>query len=130
MRCYIGDDTIKKRSIDIEAIDANDVPGIQKMKNSEIVYEENLGMMLKSKQSKLVRQSETERFITRYDAEFLKHFRGSLMKATRSKAFETAPRVQIMISGKLKNVYMLPKPEVVLVSAICRRERNSMLSQL
>ena len=47
--------------------------------------------MLENEENKLTRQLETDRFITRYVPEFLKYFRGSLIKTTRSKIFETTP---------------------------------------
>jgi hypothetical protein len=46
-------------------------------------------------------KSETERLITRYVPGFLKHFKGSLIKATRSNTFETAPRKAIIEGGNL-----------------------------
>ena len=119
IRCFIGYATIKKRSMDIEVIDTNDTPPIQKIKKLKIGYEKVLGAIRESKQSKLVIQSETERFITRYVPEFLKHFRGSLIKATRSKIFETTPNVPIMIPSKLTYVNSLPMLTVALVSAMC-----------
>ena len=56
-------------------------------------------------------------FMTRYVPEFLKHFRGSLTKATRSKTFETAPRIQIMINGEMKFVNSLATQEVVVLDS-------------
>ena len=99
MRCFIGDATIKKRSMDIEVIDINDTPPVEQIKNCKIGCEYIVRLMFKSKKSKHNEQSETERFITRYVPEFLKHFRGSLTKATRSKTFETTPRIPITIPG-------------------------------
>ena len=46
------------------------------------------------------RKSETQRLITRYVPEFLKHFRRSAIKATRSNTFEATPIIQNMITGK------------------------------
>jgi hypothetical protein len=57
-------------------------------------------MTRKDGANKHVRQSETARFITRYVPEFLKHFRGSLRKATRSKTFKATPRTEIVITGR------------------------------
>ena len=95
--------------MDIEVIDTNDTPPIQKMKKRKMIGDEIPSMKCETVVSRHVRQSETARFITRYVPEFLKHFRGSLIKATRSKTFEVAPRKQIMIPGTLKYMNRMSK---------------------
>ena len=77
--------------------------------------------------SKHIRQSETARFITRYVPEFLKHFRGSLIKATRSNTLEATPRIQIIIIGTPLYVNSLLTVVVILFSAVVTIEIPSEL---
>jgi hypothetical protein len=76
--------------------------------------------MVKNGTNKHVRQSETDRFVTRYVPEFLKHFRGSLIKATRSNRLEATPRTEIIIIGTPLYVNSL-RTVVVMFSAIVNR---------
>ena len=89
--------------MDIDVIDTNDPIPMQNMKKTEAGYKILLlGVIRKSKENTPIIQSEAERFITRYVPVFLKHFRGSLIKATRSKTFETTATILTMMIGNSK----------------------------
>ena len=81
-RCLIGYATIKK--------DQSIWKRSRQRRRSRTKYREN---------EKVDRPRGTNGKQYRYVPEFLRHFRGSLIKATRSNTFETAPIIQIMITA-------------------------------
>jgi hypothetical protein len=74
--------------------------------------------------NKHINKSGTDRLITRYVPGFLKHCKGSLIKATRSNTFETAPRKAIIKDG---NLLYLNSILVILFSAMILQYRVQML---
>jgi hypothetical protein len=83
-------------------MDASEALPKYKTKNSKTESKPVMTISLRENgTNKHVNKSEMERLITRYVPEFLKHFKGSLIKATRSNTFETAPRKAITKIGKL-----------------------------
>ena len=122
MRCLIGKATNIKRSIETERIDASEANVDHRVKYSKTGYQLVFGMAWIKGANIQVRLSATERFITRYVPEFLKHFNGSLLKAIRSSTFKATPITQIITNGKLLYVNSKFNPSVLLFATIKRSE--------
>ena len=125
MRCLIGKATNIKQSIETERIDASEANVDHRVKYSKTGYQLVFVMAWIKGANMHVKQSVTERCMTRYVPEFRKHFNGSLPKAIRSSTFEATPITQIITNGKLLYLNSKFDPSVLLFAIITRSETSN-----